>query len=116
MNKHTPTPWQAQPPLENEDGLAIIGLQLDEDGTPLFTPTNGLVAVTCQSPVEFDEGDYTRAAANAAFIVRACNSHDALLEALEALTEIVDDQLGGDFPEPLAKARAAIALAKVTDW
>ncbi|WP_409233837.1 Lar family restriction alleviation protein [Novosphingobium sp. MMS21-SN21R] len=35
-----------------------------------------------------------------------------LLEALKALVEIVDDQLCGDFPEPLQAARSAITKAE----
>ncbi len=88
---HTPTPWQAQKPLdvEGDHGIAIIGLRLNDDGIPMLTPTNGLVAIACQLPTEIDDGDFTRALANAAFIVRACNNHYALLEALSAYRRVM---------------------------
>ena len=55
---------------------------------------------------------------NAAFIVRACNAHGELLEALQNTCSIVDSFLNGpgedaDFmDEVLIKARAALANAK----
>ena len=51
------------------------------------------------------------AEANAAFIVRACNSHDELLEALEYIISCIDS---GEMFEVVKfdKARAAIAKAK----
>ena len=63
------------------------------------------------------------AVANAEFIVRACNSHDALLEALElydSFSKANDDwrQMvrnllnSDDTPEVVIKAREAIAKAK----
>ena len=48
--------------------------------------------------------------ANAAFIVRACNNHDALLEALEGLYGAIDSCVELT-PRTLDKARAAIAAA-----
>jgi hypothetical protein len=73
---HTPTPWEALASFDDEPGIPIIGLRLDDEGNALHTPTNGLVAVACQLPTEIDAGDYSRAEANAAFIVKAVNSHD----------------------------------------
>ena len=59
------------------------------------------------------------AQANAEFIVRACNAHDDLLEALEACERALDeayfaepDGCGCLACESLRKARAAIAKAK----
>lgn len=73
--------------------------------------------------VQNDEtGDYRNfpketAEANAAFIVRACNSHAELLEALEMLayySDLPDDtELVGEMRAVyLEQARAAIAKAK----
>ena len=51
--------------------------------------------------------------ANAAFIVRACNSFDDMLEALEALYK-QEDWNGEDIPDdsPIGKARKAIQKAR----
>jgi hypothetical protein len=53
--------------------------------------------------------------ANAEFIVRACNSHDALLEACKAIKQAIEDTdkdglIRDDFI--FAQAEAAIALAE----
>lgn len=82
MGEHTPTPWAAQEP-DPSDGVAIVGLRTDRNGDPYDTPTNGIVALAIMLPTELDIGDTARASANAAFIVRACNSHEALISALE---------------------------------
>ncbi len=73
-NSATPTPWEAQPFGDGEDGVGILGL-----------PLNGLVAWVTMFPTEMDANDPTRAKANAALIVKAVNNHDALVKALEKL-------------------------------
>lgn len=49
--------------------------------------------------------------ANARFIVRACNSHDELLDALETLLDVVLNDNHG-LTEALTKANNAIRKAK----
>lgn len=83
--RHTPLPWQAQEPDEVDVFVPIIGVRLGDDGEPLHTPTNGLVCGATLFPTEIDAEDYERARANAAFIVRAVNSHYDLLAALEKI-------------------------------
>ena len=73
----TPRPWAAQEP--DEDGIAIIGLRTN-NGVPYDSPTNGIVALVVMWPTEVDANDTERAKANAAFIVDAVNSHEALKE------------------------------------
>jgi hypothetical protein len=85
MSEHTPTPWEVQEYGECDDGVGIIGLRTN-DGVPYSSPTNGLVAWATLHPTEMDANDPTRAQANAAFIVKAVNSHDALVKALKSLT------------------------------
>ena len=65
-------------------------------------------------PVRNKPNGYSEAKANAAFIVRACNSHDALVKALEALVRKLEGPNGtvAKFPLLVAEARAALALAK----
>ena len=72
---HTPLPWESQPLETGDDaGVSIIGSDL-----------GGLVCASLPWPSEIDSGDYSRVEANAAFIVRACNSHYQLVEAAKAI-------------------------------
>ena len=50
--------------------------------------------------------------ANGAFIVRAVNSHEALVKALEGLVEWVWEDNRGDELAPLDEARAALQKAR----
>lgn len=92
LSRHTPTPWQV-----GQAGNANI-VHFDGDDV---------------RPVAHAEAN------NVAFIVRACNSHDELLEALSAVTESLADtrdvELGNDPDgwEAVKKGRAAIAKATV---
>lgn len=79
LGEATPLPWQAQTPDEVDVFVPIIGVILNEDGTPLETPTNGLVGGATLFPTEIDAEDYTRAQANAALIVAAVNALPDLL-------------------------------------
>jgi len=79
---HTPTPWAAQEP--GEDGIAIVGLRTN-NGLPYDGPTNGIVALVVMWPTEVDANDTERAKANAAFIVEAVNSHEALKARIHEL-------------------------------
>ena len=78
---HTPLPWAAQPLETGDDvGVSIVGSNL-----------GGLVCASLPWPSEIDSGDYSRVESNAAFIVRACNSHYQLVDALrEAIEELWD--------------------------
>jgi hypothetical protein len=105
---HTPTPWEALASFDDEPGIPIIGLRLDDEGNALHTPTNGLVAVACQLPTEIDAGDYSRAEANAAFIVKAVNSHVALVSAIR---DYLSDCMNVECERCIA-ARAALASAE----
>lgn len=54
-----------------------------------------------------------KARANTAFIVRACNSHDQLVEALRiAYTMICEEVADGKFTEQAALCREALAAAE----
>ena len=72
--KHTPTPWE----VETNPNIKIY------------------IRAGTKEICHMCEGDlYGRPDVNAAFIVRACNSHDALVEALKALLDNADTP-----PEP----------------
>ena len=77
---HTPLPWASQPLETGDDvGVSIVGSNL-----------GGLVCASLPWPTEIDSGDYSRVEANAAFIVRACNSHYQLVEALRGIIDHFD--------------------------
>ena len=76
MTERTPGPWSTRiepdkKKYEQRDVIEIVGNI--EDG--ILDPVAELV--------EYEDGAID--AANAAFIVRACNAHDQLLEALQKL-------------------------------
>jgi hypothetical protein len=54
----------------------------------------------------------TNARANAAFIVRACNAHDYLLKALQAIVAILDGRQPIDVPGAVMVAQSAISKAQ----
>ena len=81
---HTPLPWAAQPLETGDDaGVSIIGSDL-----------GGLVCASLPWPSEIDSGDYSRVESNAAFIVRACNSHYQLVSALESANTLLTKAVG----------------------
>lgn len=79
-NKHTPTPWQLKP---GETGVNYIRIR----GTSLGHRYK-IANVSCPfwKGMHEMEHDHEESRANAAFIVRACNAHDELVDvAREAL-------------------------------
>lgn len=80
------------------------------DGKMIFAPRiGGLIAQTYDNA---GTGSDKCAKANAAFIVRACNSHAALVEALESVLAALDEANGDPRHPEAIKARAALAQAK----
>jgi len=94
--KHTPGPWRIDAPA----GSVIIGP--DEIDVALTFAGSGF------RELETDE-------ANAEFIVRACNSHDELLAALQRVADWIFNIDGDCVADAQAWARAAIAKAKGGD-
>lgn len=93
--QHTPTPW-----IVSKRNAGAIPLHFQP---PEVLGRNGDMCVATQL------GNGKEAEANAEFIVRAVNSHDALVAALETLLQkcrVRNGQL------ELDQARAALALAK----
>ncbi len=80
---HTPTPWQLSKRGEIERAST---------GTPVGVDTDGK---------------------NAAFIVRACNAHEALVEALQGVLQLLPAESQGEGPSAWPeKARAVLKLAR----
>lgn len=98
--KHTPTPWARCAP----DDCAIMA-------------NREIIATTFQGRDDYEE-NYERREADAAFIVRAVNAHDALVEALEKAHSFIWSLSDAD-PDDRAEVHkleastfAALALAK----
>ncbi len=71
---HTPTPWHITTNPHNEgDGTFYI-----VDGT-----------INAVSVAQLETDDSVRDEANAAFIVRACNAHDGLVDCLTDALEVI---------------------------
>lgn len=106
--KHTPTPWQTN---EGGDGGWFIW---NSNGG---ISTKDLVA-TCVGRVNPDHRDPKVAAADAAFIVRACNAHDDLLTNLKGAIAAHDawaassDYDGSPEPDYVTAGRMAVANAE----
>lgn len=103
---HTPTPWAVEDPMGADFGLWLV-----QDGLKPFQ-------WSCVAMVMRDDEDIRRhpdtrfitkdeQEANAAFIVRAVNSHDDLVAALETMV----NNWGNQHHKDLAQARAALAKA-----
>jgi len=100
MTKHTPTPWKTEQGYHGCYRIVRIGADKNE----------GDITDTCMDDVYISEPD-------AAFIVRACNCHDELVDALEsALRNVISlgtSGVGGmdDWPQ-VKHYRAVLAKAK----
>jgi hypothetical protein len=81
MTSHTPTPWE----LFDCNGIIAIRNPRARSSKSEIIFWSG-----------FDASHYPRqAAANAAFIVKAVNNHEALVKALERAERIVADRAAG---------------------
>ncbi len=89
-------PWAVQP--FNGDQVHNLSIVSCGKKTPNYLP----IATMC--------GCHVDTPANAAFIVRACNSHDALLEALRRLLDACDGT-AIDETEEFAAAKSALLAA-----
>lgn len=83
MSNHTPTPWTL---IDNGKYLEIK------------VPWDGRVVANKFSPsvvdmIAYEGNDGINGRANAEFIVRACNSHAQLVEALKSALAVIDDYL-----------------------
>lgn len=88
---HTPTPWR-QEMIEGESGIRNL--------------------YAFNNRVEVCVGQVFTGPNEAAFIVRAVNAHDALVEALEAALPYLEYDTYENYGAPVEKVRAALKLAK----
>ncbi len=111
--KHTPTPWRVG--LRNGVFGADEFIGGDRHYQVVCTPTSGGIYRRHSTESELQ----AEAEANAAFIVRSCNAHDALVSALKGMRLALDSiymRIDGDLTPAEAtcdqQARAALALAE----
>ena len=99
---HTATPWDV-----DFDDPIFCDFYPEERGMSFIVGRNfgGLVAASLPWPTELESGDFSRVTANAAFIVRAANSHAALVEALDKIFSYVSYiNIHGVGPQPAPEA------------
>jgi hypothetical protein len=96
--QHTPTPWVIDPSGSSINAGDALGRIADMKGDYIWPSEDK---------------------ANAAFIVQACNSHQALVDALEAtegtldwMEQFASEGMQAECDKSLAMAREALALAK----
>lgn len=97
--KHTPLPWKvvSQPNFDNGNVYTSIQpVNVDEEAMKPLAMMNGEFHVCRMSHTAAQwRFDYHRA--NAAFIVKAVNAHDALLEALDACEDYFDSRADAEY-------------------
>lgn len=111
MIKSPPTPW------------VYMSKEFDDWGF-IRNADGNLVAVAKWPALSADDLDLIRAAGDdpardtAAFIIRACNAHVALIDALKEADDVLEDRRITEFGRPdmpvveaLAKIRAALKLS-----
>lgn len=97
QSKHTPLPWKVY--YAKNNGQVILGTG-EENGC----------AIQNHSGAFWRDDD--EAKANAEFVVRACNSHYELLEALECLLDKADKEWGKSLVWRVTRDEARLAIAK----
>lgn len=104
MADHTPTPWCIP---DGEDNESLVCQQIDgRCGIIIFGTADKFRS--WQRRIEYAEQN-----ANAAFIVKAVNSHDALVEALRTIADIAEGSGTVNSLPNIAKiARAALETIK----
>ena len=106
---HTPTPWEHTPMADGRHHF--LGILCTEYRGNETAPYHPLVASVFHGMGQLAPREI--AEANAAFIVRACNSHAALVAALEQVCFVLTDEYGANATWPcIDQARAALAAAK----
>ena len=112
-DKHTPTPWVYPRDAHPAPDMSIFSTVKPKGATSEHGPCVAHVLVADDTTGFLPRGQYV---ANAEFIVRAVNAHEALVEAARALihydtNEKADGvQMMVDYDNALSKAKAALAL------
>lgn len=93
---HTPTPWRV---FKSRDGTKLVGIG-GKDGVGILDAGFGVWA-----------WDDPEGIANAEMVVRAVNSHDALVKALEAATDRLQT-----FLDTFGDLGDCVTQSDIDDW
>lgn len=102
MTQHTPTPWKLS------DGFAGANV-MSETGTNVALALSEFTAPRKAEGKILTIAEIAEVKANAAFIVRACNAHDALVAEVEKAVALME-AAGIGYNE--AGLRSALKLAR----
>jgi hypothetical protein len=112
MGEHTPLPWTYRPHRYDDWGY----IRGPKDGLMSVGPIAAIArGESDQSHDEHRAAGTDPYAANAAFIVRACNNFDAMLKALQAASEYLESDAADGF-RPAHRLRAEIDTAIRNAW
>jgi len=104
--QHSPLPWNVGGP-----NLPSVG---GEEGACGVEDREGMTICDTWPSANVDSDSPLLARANAEFIVRACNNHEALLDALRTIEALICDQpLCGHFTAEEIRSVVHAAIAKV---
>lgn len=109
--KHTPLPWKMVSAPNFDNGYVYTSIQpvnVDEETMKPLAMVGGEYHV-CRMSHTAAEWRFSYHRDNAAFIVRACNSHYDLLEALKELSDYYSADLASDFGNEAGRMRKALA-------
>ena len=112
--KHMNTPWYAYHDTNRGPISEIYNCELTKDPDGIYHVPHGTSLIAQVANV----GDTATHKANAAFIVKACNAHEELMEALQQIFEHAydddtpTDQICADFDDMREIARAALKKAE----
>ena len=108
MSEHTPTPWKLKHKI---DPTAVSGITKSAGFDAVIANCGGWSSNTADPDKQRNEQ-----VANAAFIVRACNAHEALVEALAFYVMIFGNTAASitreSAREAYESANSALALAR----
>jgi len=119
-NSHTPGPWQIG--MTGEHGTYNPNLVCDSHGNVVCAVSEVPIHTTLEALLRSGNTSDAEGLANAEYIVRACNSHEALLEACKAMVALLDQPVfaglrannaiaAGDLKQGRAWLESAIAKA-----
>lgn len=98
MNKHTPIEWE----IDRFDLTSVIKKNPD-----------GSWSKVCSCNREQDDINLLEDKANAKFIVRACNCHDKLLEALKSQQIWLEQEIGEWLSVDISQCTTQMASMKI---
>ncbi len=107
---HTPLPWKAVSTPHFDSGLVYTSIQpvnVDEEAMKPLAMMNGEYHV-CRMSHTAAEWRFNYHRANAAFIVKAVNAYDTMINALRRIADPANIHFAGD-----AQALAKMTLEKI---